>query len=66
MSNKTDLLASKFIISTPNVFKHVNGDEITLEVIAKDIDEATEKFYTYLMEEFNYEPDLISIKRLQR
>lgn len=65
MSNKTDLLASKFIISTPNVFKHVNGDEITFEVIAKGIDEATEKFYTYLMEEFNYEPDLISIKRLQ-
>jgi hypothetical protein len=59
-----DLFNLKFRLSTPNIFRHIEGEEITLEVTAQDKEEASNKFYEYLMEELNYQPEIIGIKEI--
>lgn len=52
-------------LSTPNIFRHFNKMNITIRLEAKDKKEATDRFYEYLDERFQYAPDIISIKELK-
>lgn len=54
----------KFTISTPNVFKFLDGTEIKKTYKAKNKSEACDKFYIWIESKYNYSPDLVSIKEI--
>ena len=51
-------------ISTPNVFRFLEGDTISKTFKAKSKSEACDKFYTWIENKYGYSPEIVGIKEL--
>lgn len=54
----------KFQVSTPNVFRFLDGDSITRTYKAKSGKEAVDKFYRWIENKYGYSPEIVAYKEI--